>query len=146
MKLYEILNEKYLGRKFKLIKDGIESEWIRVVATSRMGKYGYEMDHNGIWNLSEGNLLNEIELIETDEDKFEKLVKNPLKIFDYEYFEDLSMTISPGYTTLNIFKQKEDSIYISCSNKKNEIELTMTMNQFDEIVGYVDKLKVLKNK
>lgn len=88
MKLYEILNEKFLGRKFKLIIEGIKREWIREVAINSNGKYGYIIDNDGIWNLNEGNLLCKIELIKTNKDKYERMVDHPIKVNDYEYPEN----------------------------------------------------------
>lgn len=144
MKLYEILNEKYLGRKFRLIKNGIESEWDRQVEINSDGKYGYVME-NGVWNLSEGNLLENIKLIETDEDRYEKFIKNDLIV--EKYAKNLSgncVLIASNYDNLKSFKEEEDVLFVELSNDNNHAWITLSFDEFDCIIDYVEELRKFK--
>lgn len=142
MKLYEILNEKYLGTKFKIVKDGIESEWIREVAVNNNGKYGYVMDHSGIWNLSEGNLLCDIELLETKEEKYKKFIKNELKITKDIIDPRDYIIIAANYDSLKSFREEDNVIFIEV----NKECIVLSFDEFDLIIEYVKKLRKFKNK
>lgn len=140
MKLYEILNENYLGRKFKLIQDGIESEFLRVVAKNSKDKYGYVMDHNCIWNLSEGNLLCEVEFVETDEDKYDKLTKNNFAVKGYKNI----LGVNSNYDDYYDFLKNDDCIFISINNGSRIACIDITFEDFDKISVYIEKLRELK--
>lgn len=142
MKLYEILNEKYLGRKFKLIKDGIEGEQIREIAMNGNDKYGYVM--NNIWNLSEGNLLEEVKLVETDEDRFIRTIKdNDFKINKKDMG---NITVASNYYNLKSFKEQEDVLYIELNNYLNTAHIQLNFEEFDRLVKYVETLRRFKTK
>ena len=72
MKLYEILNEKYLGRRFLLVEESIKFGISRKVAVNEKGQYGYvwEYVYDGEivcdWSLEEKLICSEIKLIETE--------------------------------------------------------------------------------
>ena len=135
MKLYEILNEEYLGRKFKLIKDGIESEWVRSVRKNSAGRYGYEMDHSRIWNLSECNLLCEVELIETPEDIYNRYYNKPVVIKNQKNeVGSFSIDISP----YNELKYAKEHSLLSIMIKEYDEELFVYLS-FEQLQALYDR-------
>lgn len=144
MKLYEILNEKYLGRKFKFVSSTVaEHEWTRTITVDSDGKYGYYtaiVDNIEIFTLDEKKLLCDIELIATEEERFDKLITDYLRIVKGPSKSKKSIVVTSTYSNLKSFKENDEVIFINVDNDC----ISLNFKDFDKIVDYVEKLRELK--
>lgn len=143
MKLYEILNEKYLGRRFLLAEESIKFGISRKVAVNEKGQYGHvwEYVNNGEnvcdWGLDENLICNEIKLIETEEEKFNKLIDEHIEITKDLYGLERKIVVKPNCKLLNSFKSTHKPIYININDK----QIGLSFDEFELISSYVERLK-----
>ena len=143
MKLYEILNEKYLGRRFLLVEESIKYGIVRKVAANEKGQYGYvwEYVYDGEivcdWNLEEKLICSEIKLMETEEEKYNKLTDEHIEITKDLLGTERKLVVEPNCKTLNAFKSTHKPIYIRINNKQIELNF----DEFELISSYVERLK-----
>lgn len=143
MKLYEILNEKYLGRRFLLAEESIKSGVSRRVSINEKGQFGYVwgyVDDEEIvcdWILEEKLICNEIKLIETEQEKFNKLIDEHIEITKDLCGLERKIVVKPNCKLLNSFKLSHKPIYININNK----QVGLSFDEFELISSYVERLK-----
>lgn len=143
MKLYEILNEKYLGRRFLLAEESIKAGISRKVSVNEKGQYGYVwgyVDDGEIvcdWSLEERLICSEIKLIETEEEKFNKLIDEHIEITKDLLGSERKIVVEPSWKTLNCFKSTHKPICIRIDDK----QIVLSFDEFELISSYVERLK-----
>ena len=143
MKLYEILNEKYLGRRFLLVEESTKYGIVRKVAANEKGQYGYvwEYVYDGEivcdWSLEEKLICSEIKLMETEEEKYNKLTDEHIEITKDLLGTERKLVVEPNCKSLNAFKSTHKPIYIRINNKQIELNF----DEFELISSYVERLK-----
>lgn len=143
MKLYEILNEKYLGRRFLLVEESIKPGVSRRVSINEKGQYGYVWgyvdDEEIICDciLEEKLICNEIKLIETEQEKFNKLIDEHIEITKDLCGLERNIVVKPNCKLLNSFKLSHKPIYININNK----QIGLSFDEFELISSYVERLK-----
>lgn len=143
MKLYEILNEKYLGRRFTLVEESTKYGITRKVAVNEKGQYGYTWayvnDEEIIcnWSLEENLICNEIKLIESEEERFNKLMDEHIEITKDLCGLERKLVVKPNCTLLNTFKSNHKPIYIRINDK----QIGLSFDEFELISSYVERLK-----
>lgn len=143
MKLYEILNEKYLGRRFLLAEESIKAGISRKVSVNEKGQYGYAwgyVDNEEIvcdWSLEERLICSEIKLIETEEEKFNKLIDEHIEITKDLLESERKIVVEPSWKTLNCFKSTHKPICIRIDDK----QIGLSFDEFELISSYVERLK-----
>ena len=143
MKLYEILNEKYLGRRFLLVEESIKAGISRKVAVNEKGQYGYvwEYVYDGEivcdWSLEEKLICSKIKLIETEEEKFNKITDKHIEITKDLFGIERILVVEPNCKSLNDFKSTHKPIYIRINDK----QMGLNFDEFELISSYVERLK-----
>lgn len=143
MKLYEILNEKYLGRRFLLAEESIKFGISRKVAVNEKGQYGYVWEYVNNeknvcdWSLEENLICNEIKLIESEEERFNKLIDEYIEITKDLCGLERKIVVKPNCKLLNSFKLAHKPIYININNK----QIGLSFDEFELISSYVERLK-----
>lgn len=143
MKLYEILNEKYLGRRFLLVEESIKFGISRKVSVNEKGQYGYvwEYVYDGEivcdWVLEEKLICSEIKLIETEEEKFNKITDEHIEITKDLFGTERILVVEPNCKSLNAFKSTHEPIYIRINDK----QMGLNFDEFELISSYVERLK-----
>lgn len=143
MKLYEILNEKYLGRRFLLVEESIKAGISRRVSINEKGQYGYVWgyvdDEENVcdWSLEERLICSEIKLIETEEEKFNKLIDEHIEITKDLLESERKIVVEPSWKTLNCFKSTHKPICIRIDDK----QIGLSFDEFELISSYVERLK-----
>lgn len=143
MKLYEILNEKYLGRRFLLVEESIKAGISRRVSINEKGQYGYVwgyVDDGEIvcdWSLEEKLICSEIKLIETEEEKFNKITDEHIEITKDLLGSERILVVEPNCKSLNAFKLSLKPIYIRIDDK----QIGLSFDEFELISSYVERLK-----
>lgn len=143
MKLYEILNEKYLGRSFLLVEESIKAGISRRVSINEKGQYGYVWgyvdDEENVcdWSLEERLICSEIKLIETEEEKFNKLIDEHIEITKDLLESERKIVVEPSWKTLNCFKSTHKPICIRIDDK----QIGLSFDEFELISSYVERLK-----
>lgn len=143
MKLYEILNEKYLGRRFLLAEESIKFGISRKVAVNEKGQYGYVWEYVNNeknvcdWSLEENLICNEIKLIESEEERFNKLIDEHIEITKDLYGLERKIVVKPNCKLLNSFKSTHKPIYININDK----QIGLSFDEFELISSYVERLK-----
>lgn len=143
MKLYEILNEKYLGRRFLLAEESIKFGISRKVAVNEKGQYGYVWEYVNNeenvcdWSLEENLICNEIKLIESEGERFNKLIDEHIEITKDLCGLERKIVVKPNCKLLNSFKSTHKPIYININNK----QIGLSFDEFELISSYVERLK-----
>lgn len=143
MKLYEILNEKYLGRRFLLVEESIKAGISRRVSINEKGQYGYAWgyvdDEENVcdWSLEERLICSEIKLIETEEEKFNKIMDEHIEITKDLLGSERKIVVEPSWKTLNCFKSTHKPICIRIDDK----QIGLSFDEFELISSYVERLK-----
>ena len=143
MKLYEILNEKYLGRRFLLVEESIKAGISRKVSVNEKGQYGYvwEYVYDGEivcdWSLEEKLICSKIKLIETEEENFNKITDEHIEITKDLFGTERILVVEPNCKSLNAFKSTHKPIYIRINDK----QMGLNFDEFELISSYVERLK-----
>lgn len=143
MKLYEILNEKYLGRRFTFVEGSTRYGVTRKVAVNEKGQYGYiwayvnNEENVCNWSLEENLICNEIKLIESEEERFNKLIDEHIEITKDLCGLERKLVVKPNCKLLNTFKSIHSPIYIRINDK----QIGLSFDEFELISSYIERLK-----
>ncbi len=138
MKLYEVLNENYDGKVIKFLEHG-KNVYFKIKKVGN--QYGFVQFVNN----EEGILLNplpdtvikEIKLVETKEEKYNKLSEEEVKLKFWNGF----IKISPIYMDYKKALESEKNIRMEVKIGTTHISVLLSISECDVMMKFVDEIK-----